>query len=816
MSIIGISRKDEILEMPLLVSRDVVVFPHIHFPYFTSNKEIVKVLKAAFSLNRQLFFAYPQHPDDAEVIKEKGLEIFRVGTVVKIIQLTETQNGSVRFTGEGQFRAAIVKAMLSPDVDMVRVSALAEQKDSEGEIGLLMGTVRRSYQNLQTFQKKMPREAVARITEAEYPDKLVDLIASTLNLQTDMKVELIQIISSEQRLQQLSVLIETELAMAKLHHDIQNRVKERIEQTQKEYYLNEQLRQIHRELGREEDTADEAENLYSQIRDKGAPEEVLAKARREADRLRKLQPTAPEAGVLRTYLEWLSDIPWSFSSDDHFDISRAAQILDEDHYNMKKPKERILDFIAVRGIRSDLKGPILCLVGPPGTGKTSLGRSVARTLSRSFIRMSLGGVRDEAEIRGHRKTYVGALPGKIIQSMKRAGTMNPVFLLDEIDKLGSDFRGDPSSALLEVLDPEQNSAFTDHYLEVPYDLSHVLFIATANTLHTVPPALRDRMEVIEIPGYSDIEKYWIAEKFLVPKQLKENGLEESGITFQKSALFRLIHSYTRESGVRNLERIIGSVIRKTARSYLEEESIRRTLTREEIQEIRKTVTAKGLQRLIGKPLHSSDNAPQTGIPGIARGLAWTEMGGQLLTVEAALMPGSGSLILTGNLGEVMKESARISLSFIRARIRDFGIDPRILQENDVHVHVPQGAIPKDGPSAGITITHAILSCLLDRPLSEGISMTGEITLTGRILPVGGVKEKVLAAYRNSIAAVLLPEENRDDAGEDIPREVRDSLRIHYIGTFTDALEYTLPDFRLSSGAPVPDSSEPAGLPQIDK
>lgn len=792
MSIIGINRKEPVSEMPMLISREFVVFPHTQFPYFTSNPEIAKIIKAAFSQKRMLFFAYPQHADSSEAIQEKGLEIYRVGTVVKIIQMTETQTGALRFTGDALYRAAISKTQLSQDIDMVWVSAINENHTIEGDSGLLMGTVRRSFQNLQSFQKKISREAIQRINQAEYPDKLVDLIAASLNLQNDIKVELIQLINTEARLRQLSVLVETEIAMMKLQTDIQRRVKERIEQTQKEYFLNEQLKQIHKELGRDNDTADEAEELYRQIKEQNPPQEVLSKARKEADRLRKLQAMAPESGVLRTYLEWLADIPWSNKTEDHFDISRAKQILDADHYNMKKAKERILDYIAVRGIRGDLKGPILCLVGPPGTGKTSLGRSVARTLNRDFIRISLGGVRDEAEIRGHRKTYVGALPGKIIQSMRKAGTINPVFLLDEIDKLGADFRGDPSSALLEVLDPEQNSTFSDHYLEVPYDLSQVLFISTANSLHTIPSALRDRMEIIEIPGYSDIEKFHIAEKFLIPKQLKENGLEKSGISFQKSAVFKLIQTYTRESGVRNLERTIGSVIRKLARNYLSKIKISNSLTDEQISGIRKVVTHQSLHRLIGKPLFNKEQINQLFIPGIANGLAWTEMGGQLLTVEVSLMPGSGNLILTGNLGDVMKESARISLSFIQAHSDEFNFDPQLLKQKDIHVHVPQGAIPKDGPSAGVTLTTAMLSAILNVPVTENISMTGEITLTGRILAIGGVKEKILASHRNGITTVLLPYDNKDDADEDIPGEVLDTISIHYIQNFRDTLAFTLP------------------------
>ncbi|MBL7006521.1 MAG: endopeptidase La [Spirochaetia bacterium] len=791
MSIIGMNRKNELLDIPLLISRDFVVFPAMRFPYFTSNNEISKIIKAAFKQDRLLFFAYPLHKNSEEAVRKTGVEIFSIGTVVKIIQMTETQTGAVRFTGEALYRATIIKANKSQDIDMVKVSQLEENHEIEGDIGLLMGAVRNSYQNLQNFQKKMPPDVLLKINRAEYPDKLVDIIASSLNVNSDIKIELLQFIDREERLRHLSVLLETEIAMMKLQGDIQRRVKERVEQAQKEYFLNEQIRQINKELGKDPDIADEADEIFKQIKAKNPPEEVLNKARREADRMQKLQPMAPESGVIRTYLEWLADIPWSHATEDQFDIPRAKKILDQDHYNMHKAKERILDYIAVRWIRGDLKGPILCLVGPPGTGKTSLGKSVARTLNRKIVRMSLGGIRDEAEIRGHRKTYVGALPGKIIQSMKKAGSINPVFLLDEIDKLGSDFRGDPSSALLEVLDPEQNSTFSDHYLEVPYNLSQVLFIATANSLHTIPAALSDRMEIIEIPGYSDIEKFQIADKFLIPKQLRENGLESSGIRFNKSAVFTLIHEYTRESGVRNLERIIGSVLRKLARIFLSTMKEAKHPTQDDLKNFTKVVTEKSLPKLIGKPIYSNDSLAMSNLPGTANGLAWTELGGRLLTVEAALMPGTGKLILTGNLGDVMKESARISLSYLQANADALKIPEGSLTKHDIHVHIPQGAIPKDGPSAGITLTHAILSALLNRPILENTSMTGEITLTGKILAIGGIKEKVLASYRNGITTILLPAENRKDAEEDIPKEVLEKITLHYVKDIQEALTITL-------------------------
>jgi ATP-dependent Lon protease len=512
---------------------------------------------------------------------------------------------------------------------------------------------------------------------------------------------------------------------------------------------------------------------------------------------------SPESGVLRTYLEWIADLPWSTKSEDNDDITRAEQILDEDHYDMQRPKERVLDFLAVRRLQEKSKGPILCFVGPPGTGKTSLGRSVARAMNREFIRISLGGVRDEAEIRGHRKTYVGALPGKIVQSMRKAGTVNPVFLLDEIDKLSSDFRGDPASALLEVLDPEQNSTFIDHYLEVTYDLSSIMFITTANSIHSVPYALRDRMEVIEIPGYTDQEKERIAKQFIIPKQLRENGLSWANVSFRRKALMRIIREYTMESGVRNLERQIAAVIRKIARS-----AVKKGFVPEEGEpapHFGAAVTEANLHSYLGPPQFEPDLVYRQVRPGLAHGLAWTELGGKMLPVEVSLLPGEGKLILTGSLGDVMKESARIGLSFLRSNAETFGIDPEFQKETDIHIHVPQGAIPKDGPSAGITITAALLSAVADTPVQTCTSMTGEVTLTGRLLPVGGIKEKVLAAHRNNLKTVLLPEGNRKDLAE-LPEEIRDEITFRFAESMRDALMTLFPHhFRNETEVPKENS-----------
>ncbi|MGM0432341.1 MAG: endopeptidase La [Spirochaetota bacterium] len=780
-------RHDQI-ELPLIFSRELVVFPHSVIPYFSSSAEINEVIQQAMEGDRLLLLAYPN--SSAQESEKLADRLHTVGTVVKILQIFKMKNNNVKLLIEALYRGRIESTnMAASQSGYAEITPIVEKKHpAENDIALLMKNVQQSFESYSSYIKGFPTEVSKKIQQADNGDTLVDLICTHVPFQRDIKLELLSITDTKQRLEHVSVLLETEIEMKKLQGTIQSRVKERLEQAQKEYFLNEQIRQINRELGKEQDEADEADELLQRIKAKNPPEEVLAKAEKEATRLRKLQAMAPESGVLRTYLEWLADLPWSHTTEDNYDIKRAQKILDEDHYNMVKPKERILDFLAVRSIQRSVKGPILCLVGPPGTGKTSLGMSVARTIGREFIRISLGGIRDEAEIRGHRKTYVGALPGKIIQSIKKAGTINPVFLLDEVDKMSADFRGDPASALLEVLDPEQNSTFSDHYLEVPFDLSQVLFIATANSLHTVPAALRDRMEIIEIPGYSDVEKFAIATQFLIPKQMKENGLDQAEVRFRKDAIMKIIHEYTMESGVRNLERSIGAVVRKTARAFVQQH------TREQLPtSFKKVITAKAVPRLLGKPLYTGELVQREPAIGLANGLAWTEMGGRLLSVEVSLMPGSGKLILTGNLGEVMKESARISLTFIQSRADILNVDPQMFKEHDIHVHVPQGAIPKDGPSAGITLCGALFSAAAEIPLPHDYSMTGEITLTGRVLSVGGIKEKVLASYRHGIHKIILPAANKRDAMEDLPKNVREQLSIYYVETIEEVFSILFPD-----------------------
>jgi ATP-dependent Lon protease len=617
------------------------------------------------------------------------------------------------------------------------------------------------------------------------------------------------------RLENLAITLEMENEVITLKNSINGRVKRKLEKTQKEYFLNEQLKEIQKELGSEDNDPSGSKELEEKILAMDLPEEVQNKALKELKRLSRLQPMSPESGVLRTYLEWITDLPWGISTEDNKSLRAAADILDRDHYDLKKAKERILDFIAVRQLKKNLKGPILCFAGPPGTGKTSLGRSVAKALNREFIRISLGGVRDEAEIRGHRKTYVGALPGKIIQSLKKAKTENPVFLLDEIDKMNSDFRGDPAAALLEVLDPEQNSTFVDHYLEVPFDLSKVMFITTANSLHNIPNPLLDRMEIINIPGYTDFEKLEIASRFIIPKQLEENGLEKAEITMSDESILKIIRSYTMESGVRNLEREISQVIRKITRKAIVDYQSRggryviNTAAMHENQQIYSVrniddstfldipsiklhITPEMINQFLGKEKFSESDLKDEQKSGIATGLAWTEMGGRVLPVEVKLFEGTGKLILTGKLGDVMKESAQIAFSFLKSNSETLGITPDFSKDKDIHIHVPEGAIPKDGPSAGITITAALLSAIKDIPLKSGIAMTGEITLTDSLLPIGGLKEKVLAAHRYKQHSVLIPEKNRGDKDE-LPQEIQDAMTFYFCSSVKDALVKLFPE-----------------------
>jgi len=796
-------RKKERTELPLIPMRELIIFPHMVTPFFVGRDMSQKAVEEAMSGDRKVLLI----PQKSGSNTPQAEDVHSVGVLAHIMQILKLPDGSIRVLAEAQKRMNIIKSFEKKGIFRAIAEPLDISDQVNQEVASRMQAVHNSFHKYKSKGKKLSRNTLDAIQKAETPDKLVDLITGAVDFKLDKKLDLLLEKDTVKRLENLAITLEVENEVKTLQEDIDKRVKKRIEQTQKEYFLNEQMKEIQKELGNGDGDPTGAKELMAEIEAKKLPEEVREKALKEAKRLSRLQPMAPEAGILRTYLEWITELPWTETSKENKDIIRAERILDTDHYDMKKAKERILDFIAVRQLKDHTKGPILCFVGPPGTGKTSLGRSVAGALGREFIRISLGGVRDEAEIRGHRKTYIGALPGKIIQSMKKAATVNPVFLLDEIDKMSSDFRGDPAAALLEVLDPEQNSTFTDHYLEVTYDLSKVMFITTANSLHSIPRPLLDRMEVIQIPGYTVYEKTEIAKRFIIPKQQKENGLGNGIIRFQEEAVTEVIQSYTMESGVRNLERRISQIMRKIARKALENPGINlgknRTISANEIHNtplpfrypfnlggFRFLVTPADVLAFLGQPPRRPETI-QERRPGLAYGLAWTEMGGTVLPVEVSLLKGKGELILTGSLGDVMKESARIALSFLRSHGENLGIDPNFHDKTDIHIHFPEGAIPKDGPSAGITMTCALLSALKNTNVRKEIAMTGEITLTDRLLPIGGVKEKVLAAHRNRFSEVLLPKDNKQDL-EELPQEVRDKMTFRFSDSVQEALTFLFP------------------------
>ena len=772
-------------EIPLVYSREAVVFPSSIVPLLASTKFAVAAADEAMKGDKLVVVALLKSVGDE---RKAEIEVHEVATVSRIVQHVRLPDGSLRLLVEGERRVRIKKSVFKKDHLDALVEAIPADLSRGPELDATMRLVRKSFGQYADLVKKLPPEALLSADRAKEAQELCDVVGNALNLKTDRKQELLSPISGMERLEVLEAALEGEIELLQLQRKISAKVKNRIDRNQKEYFLQEQLKEINKELGRD-DEENEVKELEKSLVSKNPPPEILDKAKRELSRLGKLQPFSPEAGVLRVYCEWLADLPWSNRTPDNKDIALARKILDEDHYGMEKPKDRILEFIAVRQLSERARGPILCLVGPPGTGKTSLGRSVARALGRSFVRVSLGGVRDEAEIRGHRKTYVGALPGKIIQSMKKAGSVNPVFLLDEIDKMSSDFRGDPASALLEVLDPEQNSTFTDHYLEVPYDLSGVMFITTANSLHGIPYPLLDRMEVIELPGYSEYEKLEIAKKFIVPKQIVENGLHDAKVKFRDEAILEIIHHYTMESGVRNLEREVAHVVRKLAREAVAGGCAESS---QALSEWSATVTEKRVGSLLGRRLREDDVIFREPRAGVASGLAWTEAGGTLLPVEAAVFEGDDGLILTGNLGDVMKESARAALTFLRSKAADFGLKEADFRKRSVHVHVPEGAIPKDGPSAGVTLAASLISAFTGIALRQDCAMTGEITLTGRVLAVGGVKEKILAAHRNKIGTVLLPKANEKDLDE-LPPEVREAMSFVFLENAGDLIPALFPE-----------------------
>ena len=749
--------------LPLLPVRDVVVFPYMILPLFVAREASVSAVEAA--LNRdQLVFLTAQY--DPEVDLPGPDDMYQVGAVGMIMRQLKLPDGRLKVLVQGLTRARIKNWVREQPYFEVSMEATDEAliKEVSVEVEAMMRNVREASEKILALRGLLSGDVMAILNSVEDPGRLADMVASNLRLKISEAQQILEESDPVARLELVHSHLGKELEVSTMQAKIQSDAQEEMSKSQREYFLREQMRAIRRELGDAEDRFQELEELRGGVAGLKAPVEVKAEAAKQIDRLSQMQPEAAEATIIRTYLDWILDLPWGSYTRDRLDISRAQRILDEDHYDLDKVKERILEYLAVRKLNPHMKGPILCFLGPPGVGKTSLGRSIARALGRKFVRISLGGVRDEAEIRGHRRTYIGALPGRILQGLKTAGSANPVFMIDEVDKVGSDFRGDPTSALLEVLDPEQNHAFSDHYLGLPFDLSRVMFITTANLDDTIPEALLDRMEVIEIAGYTDEEKVQIARSHLIPRQQKEHGLKEGLVSISDNAVLEVIRGYTREAGLRNLERELGSVYRKLARRVAEG------------KEGPFSVTGGNLHRFLGTPKFLDDEERGEGEVGVATGLAWTAFGGEALRVEVSLLYGKGNLTITGQLGEVMKESVQAALSYARSRAAEFGLSRDFYEELDLHLHVPSGAIPKDGPSAGVTICTAIVSALTGIPVREDVAMTGEITLTGKVLPVGGLKEKTLAALRARLSQVLVPEKNKKDLSE-IPKKVRRRLKL---------------------------------------
>lgn len=762
--------------LPLLPLRGIQVFPYMVVHLDVGRPKSVAAMEEAMVQNKQLLLVTQKDP---RVDEPESSDIYQIGTVGEIKQLLKIPGGTIRVLVEGLARGRIISIKQTDPFYLVDCEEYEEDEIEESaEIEALMRGIIFLFEQYVKMSKKIPAETVVSIVTVENPGRLADLIGAHLNLKQGDKQKLLEAVELPHRLETLYAFLSRELEILELERKISTRVHKQMEQTQREYYLREQLKAIQIELGERGEEENEAWEFKQRIAKADLPDEVREKAERETDRLRKMPPMAAEAVVVRTYLEWLLALPWNKVTEDRLDLDRAQQILNEDHYGLKKVKERILEYLAVRKLVEKIKGPILCLVGPPGVGKTSLAKSVARAMDRRFVRVSLGGVRDEAEIRGHRRTYVGAMPGRVIQGIRQANSKNPVFLLDEIDKMSMDFRGDPSAALLEVLDPEQNNSFSDHYIEQPFDLSNVMFITTANTTHTIPRALLDRMEVIHLPGYTEEEKLNIGRRFLLPKQLKEHGLKPEQLTLSDNTIKRIIREYTREAGVRNLERSIATLCRKAAREIVQG------------PKTKVNITSRNLNVYLGSPRFRFGLAQKKDEIGVATGLAWTEVGGDILSIEVSLMRGKGRLTLTGQLGDVMRESAQAGYTYIRSRTEELGISDDFNETKDVHIHVPEGAIPKDGPSAGITMATALASALSGRAVRSDVAMTGEITLRGRILPVGGIKEKVLAAHRAGIKTLILPEENRRDLDE-IPRHVRRKLNFVFVDNMDQVLKHAL-------------------------
>ena len=753
---------DGVIEAPLLPLRDMVMFPRMVTPLFVGRDRSIEAIEVATEQGEPLITIAQR---DADVTEPGPEDLFTFGTEVDIGRMLRMPDGTISMLSQGLRRVQIVEYVHLEPYIRVRALPIYEVTEKTPLTEALMRAVLALFEKAVQLNRNLPEDVYVFAMNVDEPGWLADLMAQALDLEVAERQEVLETLDPATRLQRVSILLAKELDVLELENHIHSQVQQELDRTQREYFLREQMKVIQSELGETDVYTQEVNALRERVTEMDLPDEVRARINKELDRLTAMPPMSPETGMIRTYLDWLIELPWSEATEDNLDVKHVEEVLESRHYGLPKAKERILEYIAVRHLAADkMRSPILCFVGPPGTGKTSLGQSIAGALGRKFVRVSLGGVRDEAEIRGHRRTYIGSLPGRIIQTMRRAGTINPLFMLDEVDKIGMDFRGDPAAALLEVLDLEQNHAFSDHYLEVPYDLSKVMFITTANILGPIPPALQDRMEVIEFPGYIDEEKLEIARRFLIPRQLEEHGLADTPITFTDGALRGLMREYTYEAGVRNLEREIASICRKIARLLAEGGSPPRR------------IKANMLARYLGPPQFIRSLTEEQDGVGIATGMAWTEAGGDLTLVEVALMPGKGNLLLTGQLGEVMQESAQAALSYTRSRSKDLGIKPDVFEKTDIHVHLPEGAIPKDGPSAGITIATALISAFTDRPVRHDVGMTGEITLRGRVLPVGGLKEKMMAAYRAGLKTVIIPKRNKKDLVE-IPRRVQRRINI---------------------------------------
>jgi ATP-dependent Lon protease len=762
--------------VPLLPLRDIVVFPHMVVPLFVGRQRSIKALEEATQKQGPIFLSSQK---DAKTNEPTEEDIYKIGTLGTVVQMLKLPDGTVKVLIEGKKRAKVARFVANPDFFLVEVEEAPEIVERNTEVEALTREVHTTFENYVKLKKKIPPEMVMSVSSIDDPARLSDTIVAHLGIKLGDRQNLLETFNAAERLEKVLAHMRAEIEILEVERRIRSRVKKQMERSQKEYYLNEQMRAIQKELGEKDEFKNEIQEIEEKIKQKKLSPEAKDKVEKELKKLKMMSPMSAEATVVRNYIDWILSLPWNEFTDDKLDINEAEKVLEDDHYGLEKVKERILEYLAVQSLVGKIKGPILCLVGPPGVGKTSLGRSIARATGRKFVRVSLGGVRDEAEIRGHRRTYIGALPGKIVQSMKKAGSSNPVFLMDEIDKMSTDFRGDPSSALLEVLDPEQNTSFNDHYLDLDYDLSKVMFITTANTLDRIPRPLQDRMEIIRIAGYTELEKLAIAKKYLLGKQKEANGLTPENVTFTDNALLGVIRHYTKEAGVRNLEREIASICRKVAVEVVKRD-----------RNAHMQVGTKSLHKYLGPVKYRYGKVEAETKIGVTTGLAWTELGGELLATEVTIMPGKGQLIITGKLGDVMQESAQAAMSYVRSRATELGLEKDFYQKIDVHIHVPEGAIPKDGPSAGITMATSLVSALIKIPVHNDLAMTGEITLRGTVLPIGGLKEKVLAAHRAGIKRVLIPSENEKDI-EEIPSTVLKGVELSLVGHMDDVLKKAL-------------------------